>query len=96
MSTHNTVAVLFPGVDNSAIANASKEHHAEISKTEIFSLQKDYTRYFKPSWHIFHQDDVNLLFVFADGTSQLVTDTDGLQAAMQKVTDLQGSPVYNN
>ncbi|HEY1030276.1 MAG TPA: hypothetical protein VGD89_00765 [Flavipsychrobacter sp.] len=96
MSTLNTVAVLLPGVDNTAVAKASMQHSTEISKQEIFSLQKDYTRYFKPSWHIFHQDDVNLLFVFADGTSQLAKDADSLKTALAKVEALQAPALCSN
>ncbi len=87
---HNAVAVLIPGAEKSAVATASEKYDIHVVNEEVYSLQRDYERYFKPSRHIFHKEDVNLLFVFADGSAQLVEDVVSLKGVLNKVKQMLG------
>ncbi|MBL7682820.1 MAG: hypothetical protein JNK00_05630 [Flavipsychrobacter sp.] len=87
---NNAVAVLVPGAEQSAVATASEKYRIQVVNEEVYSQQRDYERYFKPSRQIFHKDDVNLLFVFADGSAQLVEDTVSLKGVLNKVKQLVG------
>lgn len=87
---HNAVAVLVPGAEKAAIATASAKYDIQVVNEEVYSLQSDYERYFKPSRNILHKEDVNLLFVFADGSAQLVEDITGLSGVLTKVKQLLG------
>ncbi len=84
MRVHQTLAVLFPGAEKREVAAASAKYNITVAQTEPYSMQKDYEKYFKPSWHIFHNDEVDLLFVFADGGAELVTDANSLKQAMER------------
>ncbi|MBN9481719.1 MAG: hypothetical protein ACTHKV_00305 [Flavipsychrobacter sp.] len=88
--THNAVAVLFPGAQTQDVISASEKYHINIVDQEAYSLQKDYERYFKPSRHIFHKDDVNVLFVFADGTASLIEDGNSMRSMLRDLRDLIG------
>jgi hypothetical protein len=89
-STHNALAVLIPGAEHAAVANASEKYDIQVVNEEVYSLQRDYERYFKPSRRIFHKEDINLLFVFADGSAQLVEDAPSLKRVLGKVKQLMG------
>ncbi len=89
-TNHNAVAILAPGAEKAAVANASEKYHIQVVNEEVYSVQRDYERYFKPSRRIFHKEDVNLLFVFADGSAQLVEDSTSLQRVLSKVKQLMG------
>ena len=81
---HNAVAVLFPGVDSADIIKASEKFDAEIIMREQFSEQKDYTRFFKRSKRMIDGADMNLLFIYADGSAQLAKDIESLKKALKK------------
>ncbi|MBS1771514.1 MAG: hypothetical protein JST82_01550 [Bacteroidetes bacterium] len=87
-ASHNAVAVLFPGADNKDVIKASEQYHIQVVNQEEYSTVKDYERYFKPSRRIFHKDDVNLLFVFADGSAQLADDMMSMKNVMNKIKSL--------
>jgi hypothetical protein len=87
MQTQHTLAVLFPGAEENVIKAASAKYKVAVEETETYSMQKDYEKYFKPSWHIFHKHVVTLLFVFADGTAELVSDAQSLKNVMAQVTN---------
>jgi hypothetical protein len=87
MTTQHTVAVLFPGAEESKIKAASAKYQVAVEETEAYSMQKDYEKYFKPSWYIFHKDVVTLLFVFADGTAELVSDAQSLKSVMAQISN---------
>lgn len=89
-TNHNAVAVLIPGAEKSAVTKASEKYHIQVVTEETYSLQRDYERYFMPSRHIFHKEDVTLLFVFADGTAQLVEDVVSLKGVLSKVKQALG------
>ena len=89
-TAQHTLAVLFPGADNKQVAEVSAKYHVEVERQEEYSLQKDYERYFKPSRYIFHKNEISLLFVFADGSAQLVNDMPGLKNVMSKMKHLVG------
>ncbi len=89
-TNHNAVAILVPGAESAAVATASEKYSIHVVNEEMYSLQRDYERYFMPSRQIFHKEEVNLLFVFADGTAQLVEDIVSLKGALGKVKQLLG------
>lgn len=84
-AAHQTLAVLFPGADKMHIAVASAKYSIEIEGHELYSEQKDYEKYFRPSWHIFHNEDVSLLFVYPDGSAQLIEDATNLKKALNRM-----------
>ena len=93
-TVNNTIAVLFPGAQTQDVINASKAYHLQIVEQQTYSLQKDYERYFKPSRYIFHKEEVNVLFVFPDGTAQLVQDGGGMKHILNTIKQLANT-VFN-
>lgn len=89
-TTHNAVAVLFPGAQTQDVISASEKYHIHVVEQEAYSLQKDYERYFKPSRHIFHKEEVNVLFVFADGTASLIEDSSSMRSMLTNIKELIG------
>ena len=89
-TNHNAVAILIPGAESATVATASEKYSIHVVNEEMYSLQRDYERYFMPSRHIFHKEEVNLLFVFADGTAQLVEDIVSLKGVLGKIKQLLG------
>jgi hypothetical protein len=85
MTAQHTLAVLFPGAEEREIKAASAKYQVAVEETEAYSMQKDYEKYFKPSRSIFHKDMVTLLFVFADGTAELISDAQSLKNVMAQM-----------
>lgn len=81
---HNAVAVLFPGVDSADIVKASQKFDAEIIIREQYSDKKDYTRFFKRSKRMIDGADMNLLFIYPDGSAQFAKDIETLKKALKK------------
>lgn len=86
-AAHQTLAVIVPGADTSDIALASEKYSIKVAAEEVYSEQKDYERFFKPSSRLFHKHSVSLLFVFADGSAQLVQDAPALKSVLKMVTE---------
>lgn len=80
----NAVAVLFPGVNTTDVVNASIIHEAHILIKEQYNSSKDYTKFFKRSKRVIQGSDMNLLFIFTDGSSYMVKDADMLKKALKK------------
>lgn len=83
---NQTLAVIVPGADVTNVALASEKYSVKIAAEEVYSEQKDYERFFKPSSRLFHKHSISLLFVFADGSAQLVQDAPALKSALEMVT----------
>jgi hypothetical protein len=89
-NVQSTVAVLFPGVNTTDIVNASARHNTQIVIKEQFDAEKDYSRFFKRSRRVITSAQMNLLFIFSDGTSVMAQDRTSLKNALLKVDEENG------
>jgi hypothetical protein len=89
-NVQSTVAVLFPGVNTTDIVNASTRHNTQIVIKEQFDAEKDYSRFFKRSRRVITTAQMNLLFIFSDGTSVMAQDRTSLKNALLKVDEENG------
>lgn len=89
-NVQSAVAVLFPGVNTTDIVNASSKHDAQIVVKEPFSAEKDYSKFFKRSRRVITTAQMNLLFIFSDGSSMLAQDRTSLKNALLKVDEVNG------
>jgi hypothetical protein len=90
-SVSNAVAILFPGVNTTDVVNASIAHEAHILIKEQYSESKDYTKFFRRSKRIVSTDQMNLLFIFSDGSSNMVKDMDSLKKTLKKASLATGA-----
>ena len=86
----SAVAVLFPGVNTTDIQKASSKYDAQIVVKEPFNAEKDYSKFFKRSRRVITSAQMNLLFIFSDGSAMLAQDRTSLKNALQKVDEVNG------
>lgn len=86
----SVIAILFPGVRTSDIANGSTEHGVHILLKEQYDPQKNYARFQRNLNPVIAEESIGLLFIFSDGTNMIAQDRRGVQKVMKRVNELHG------
>lgn len=82
----SAIAILFPGVDIPEIEKASASHDVSILLKEHYNPNKNYKALTKPpKRYAATVGNVHLLFIFSDGTSLMVNNTDDLKKVQRQI-----------
>lgn len=88
----SSIAIMFPGVRATDIVNATVEHRTSVLIKEQYDPQKNYARFLKNinAGQSEEANNINLLFIFSDGSNMLATDRRSVNTIMKKVTEIHG------
>ncbi len=82
----SAIAIIFPGVDIPEIERASSSHEVNILLKEHYNPQKNYKALVKPPKRFAESiGQVNLLFIFPDETSVLISTPEGLKKIQRQI-----------
>lgn len=84
------IAIMFPGVRTSDIANGSKEHNVSVLVKEQYDPRKNYARYVKHLSPVVTGSGISLMFCFSDGSSMLASDRKDVNKVLKKIVEVHG------